>query len=58
MYSKQHELEGLMEDLIENVIMEAFGDYFSNRRECEVALEILKNKLDEFDTSAFKDLFD
>ena len=58
MYSKQHEIEGLMEDLIENVILEAFGDYFSNRRECEIAFDVLKEKLEDFDTADFKNLFD
>ena len=58
MYSKHNEVEAVIEDLIENNIMDSFRDMFSNARECEVALEMLQTKLDEFDTAVFKDLFD
>jgi len=58
MYSKQHEIEAVIEDLIENTIVTSFADYFSNPKECEVALEILQSKLDELDPSIFKNLFD
>lgn len=58
MYSKQHEIEAVIEDLIENTIIQAFGDYFSSKKECEIALEILQTKLEELDTSIFKNLFD
>jgi hypothetical protein len=58
MYSKQNEIESIIEDLIDNVIIEAFTGSFTSIQECEVALEILKEKLDEYDTRLFKDLFE
>lgn len=58
MYSKQHEIEAVIEDLIENTIVNTFGDFFSNAKECEIAFEILQNKLEEFDVCVFKNLFD
>jgi hypothetical protein len=57
MVTKQHEIEALMEDLIENTILEAFQDYFTNKRECELALEILKVKLEELESDIFEELF-
>lgn len=58
MYSKQNEIEAIVEDLIENTIIELFADSFSSKKECEVALEILISKLEEFDTKVFKSFFD
>lgn len=58
MYSKQNEIEAIVEDLIENTIMELFADSFSSKKECEVALELLISKLEEFDPKVFKTFFD
>ena len=58
MYSKYNEIEAIVEDLIENTILEAFGGSFSSKKECELALDILKEKLEELNVSVFKDLFD
>lgn len=58
MYSKQHEIEAIVEDLIENTVMELFADSFSSKKECEVALELLISKLEEFDPKIFKTFFD
>lgn len=58
MYSKQNEIEAIVEDLIDNTIMELFADSLSSRKECEVALEILISKLEDYDTRSFKDFFD
>jgi len=58
MYSKQNEIEAIVEDLIENTIMELFADSFSSKKECEVALEMLISKLEEFDPKGFKTFFD
>ena len=41
MYSKQNEIEAIVEDLIENTILELFADSLSSKKECEVALELL-----------------
>jgi hypothetical protein len=57
MVTKQHEIEALVEDLIENTILEAFQDYFTNKHECELALEVLKVKLEELETDVFDELF-
>jgi hypothetical protein len=58
MYSKQHEIEAIVEDLIENTIIELFADSFSSKKECELAMEVLVSKLEEFDPRIFKTFFD
>jgi hypothetical protein len=57
-YSKQHEIEAIIEDLIENTIIDTFASSFSSKKECEIALDVLKEKLDEFDSDVFDTLFD
>lgn len=58
MHSKQHEIEAIVEDLIDNTILELFADTFSSKKECGVALEILRQKLEDYDSASFKDYFD
>ena len=58
MHSKRNEIEAIVEDLIENTIVELFADSFSSKRECEVALEMLITKLEDYDTANFKAFFD
>lgn len=58
MHSKRNEIEAIVEDLIENTIVELFADSFSSKRECEVALEMLITKLEDYDTASFKAFFD
>lgn len=58
MYSKQNEIEAIVEDLIENTILELFADSFSSKKECEIALEMLISKLEDFDPKGFKAFFD
>jgi hypothetical protein len=58
MYSKQNEMEAIVEDLIDNTIMDLFADNFSSKKDCELALEVLISKLEELDTNRFKDFFD
>lgn len=58
MHSKQNEIEAIVEDLIENTIVELFADSFSSKKECEIALEILLSKLEDYDTNNFKNFFD
>lgn len=58
MHSKYNEIEAIIEDLVENTVVELFCDSFSTKKECEVALEILINKLEELDTKVFKECFD
>ena len=58
MYSKQNEIEAIVEDLIENTILELFADSLSSKKECEVALEILIDKLEELDPKVFKNMFE
>jgi HJR/Mrr/RecB family endonuclease len=58
MYSKHNEIEAIVEDLIEGTIIELFADSFSSKRECEIALEMLIDKLEEMDPTVFKRYFD
>lgn len=58
MYNKQHEIEAIVEDLIEHTIIDLFVDSFQTKKECEVALEILISKLEDFDPTEFKKHFD
>lgn len=58
MYSKQNEIEAIVEDLIENTVLELFADSFSSKKDCEMALEVLITKLEEVDPKIFKNYFD
>ena len=58
MNSKQNEIEEIVDDLIENTIIEALAGAFSSVRECSVAMEVLKEKLEEVEDSTFKGLFE
>lgn len=58
MYSKQNEIEAIVEDLIENTIINLFADTFSTKKECEIALELLISKLEDYDPNNFKSFFD
>ena len=58
MYSKQNEIEAIVEDLIENTILELFADSFSSKKECEIALEILISKLEDVDPKVFKTFYE
>ena len=58
MYTKRHEIEAIIEDLVENTIVNIFADSFSSPSECEFALTVLLEQLEELDTDVFKTLFD
>lgn len=58
MYSKQHEIESFVEDVIENEILNLITDYFSTKKECEFALNCLKEKIQEVDDNVFDCLFE
>lgn len=57
MNSKKFEIEALVEDLIEGLIIEELVGSLNSAKECEVALEILIQKLEEFDPKEFKSYF-
>ena len=54
----QHEIEALVEDLVEDTIMEFFETNFYTKKQADYAFEVLKQKLEEFDIDGFNDLFD
>jgi hypothetical protein len=58
MYSKDNEIEAIVEDLIENNIVDIIASSLDSPKECEVAIELLIEKLEEFDLSVFKTWFD
>lgn len=58
MYSKYNEIESIVEDLIDNSIVEAFGGSFSTKTEAKLALKLLIEKLEDFDPNVFDELFD
>jgi len=58
MYSKYHEIEAIVEDIIDNVIMDAFEGSFSSKKECKIALELLIAKLEEVDDDIFNNFYD
>ena len=58
MYSKYNEIESIVEDLVENVIVELFADSLSSKKECELALDMLIEQLEELDPKIFKEFFD
>lgn len=55
---RQGEIEALVEDLIETTILDIFQAELNNRQEGKVALEILKQQLEELDITAIDELFD
>jgi len=57
MSTKQLEIEAIVEDLVDNTIIDLFADSFANAKECEFALEVLKQRLEELDIDSFKELF-
>ena len=57
MHSKYNEIEAIVEDLIENTILELFADSFSSKKECDIALEMLVEKIEELDPKVLKALF-
>ena len=58
MCCKQNEIEAVVEDLIENVIVEALAGTLQNAKECEIAVEMLKEKLDALALADFLPLFE
>lgn len=58
MYNQHHEIEAIVEDLIENTILECFANSFKTKKECLIGLEILLNKLEELDTDKFDEILD
>jgi hypothetical protein len=58
MYSKYNEIESLVEDIIESTVLLAFEDVFSTKKECCVALDILREKLTELDCDVFDNYYD
>jgi hypothetical protein len=57
MHSKYNELEATIEDLVEHTIVPFFQDTLASKKECIIALEMLKEQLEEFDCSVFDDFF-
>lgn len=58
MITQQHEIEALVEDLIENTIIDFLETNFYNKKTAKYAFNVLKQKLEEFDSDVFDDLFD
>ncbi len=58
MHSKNNEIEAIVEDLIENNIVDLLASSLNSPKECEAAVELLIEKLEEFDLSVFKTWFD
>ena len=57
MNSKNFEIEALVEDIIENLILEELAGSLNSYKECEIAIEVLINKLEELDFKVFKSFF-
>lgn len=58
MHSKYNEIQSLIEDLTENTIIEFFGESFSNKKECCVALDVLIDQLSNIECDVFAKYFD
>ena len=52
------EIEALMEDLIESTILDIFQSELDTKKEGRVALEILKQKLEDIELDTIDELFD
>jgi hypothetical protein len=55
---KRHEIEGIIEQVVESVIFEAFDSNFNSEEEISYALAVLKNKVDNLDVEDFDHLID
>jgi hypothetical protein len=55
---KRHEIEGIIEQVVESVIFEAFDSNFNSEEEISYALAVLKNKVDSLDVEDFDHLID
>ena len=58
MIIRQGEIEALVEDLIESTILDIFQSELENKREARMALEILKQKLEELELDVLNELFE
>jgi hypothetical protein len=58
MITQQHEIDSLVEELIENEIFDFFQTNFYTRKTAAYAFEVLKQKLEEMDSEVFEELFD
>lgn len=52
------EIEAIVEDLIDNIILEALCDSFETKEESAAALEMLKEKLDDVEPSVFDEIYE
>ena len=58
MSAKKHEIESIIEQIVESIIFEAFDDNFSSEDDISYALAVLKNKVDSLDVEDFDHLID
>jgi hypothetical protein len=58
MSAKKHEIEAIIENIVESIIFEAFDNNFSSETEVEYALSVLKNKIENLDLEDFDHLLD
>lgn len=55
--SQHHEIEGVVENLIEDIIIKELAGSLETPRDCRYAIELLKEKLEELDDKVFDDSF-
>jgi hypothetical protein len=58
MFSKHYELEEIVDDVLHNTIIEALGSTLESKKECDIAIEILREKLATLDDDVFDSFFD
>jgi hypothetical protein len=58
MSSKRHEIEAIIEEVIESIILDTFESNFTNLSEIEYALTVLKDRVQSLEVEDFEHLLD
>lgn len=58
MSSKRHEIEVLIEEVIETIILDTFESNFTETSEIEFALAVLKDRVQNLEIEDFEHLLD
>jgi hypothetical protein len=58
MSSRKHEIEAIIEEVIESIILDTFESNFTNTNEIEFALSVLKDRVQNLEVEDFEHLLE
>ena len=58
MSSRRHEIEVIIEEVVESIILDTFESNFTNINEIEFALSVLKDRIQNLEIEDFEHLLD